>query len=343
MPSHDNNRKGSRGNRGGGGNVSREVTVSKALSYLLRHAAEREGLKIDAQGYANVANVMAWRKLKSLKVTFPEIIDAVETSDKKRFALFYAPPKSSSTQAQPELEPTEEETAEPAAKNEEESTTATASALLASKSDQAPIHYLIRATQGHSIKSVEAEALLERLTLDAPEKLPETVVHGTYHSTWPLILSSGGLRCMGRNHVHFATGPKLNDVLGVVESIKAQGDDISSSQKPNSDPGSGGKVISGMRQDAQVLVYIDIKRALAAGCPFWRSENGVILSEGMDVGSDEGEKGKDEGGNVMPVEFFDVVVERGKGLGKLWEGGEVLQSLPEELTSKRGPKGGKKR
>jgi 2'-phosphotransferase len=43
-------------------------------------------------------------------------------------------------------------------------------------------------------------------------------------------------------------------------------------------------VISGMRRDAQVLIYIDLKRALAAGCPFWRSENGVILSEGMDTG-----------------------------------------------------------
>jgi 2'-phosphotransferase len=49
-----------RGDRrgGGGGPPSREVTVSKALSYLLRHAAEREGLKIDSQGYANVADVV---------------------------------------------------------------------------------------------------------------------------------------------------------------------------------------------------------------------------------------------------------------------------------------------
>jgi 2'-phosphotransferase len=58
MPNHDDNRKGKRGNRSGGGHASREVTVSKALSYLLRHAAEREGLKINAQGYANVADVV---------------------------------------------------------------------------------------------------------------------------------------------------------------------------------------------------------------------------------------------------------------------------------------------
>lgn len=50
----------SRQRRGGGGRhePSREVAVSKALSYLLRHAAEREGLKMNTQGYANVADVV---------------------------------------------------------------------------------------------------------------------------------------------------------------------------------------------------------------------------------------------------------------------------------------------
>jgi 2'-phosphotransferase len=34
------------------------VAVSKALSYVLRHAAEKEGVKIDSQGYANVADLV---------------------------------------------------------------------------------------------------------------------------------------------------------------------------------------------------------------------------------------------------------------------------------------------
>ena len=42
--------------RGQGQN--REVQISKALSLLLRHAAEKEGLKMNAQGYANVADVV---------------------------------------------------------------------------------------------------------------------------------------------------------------------------------------------------------------------------------------------------------------------------------------------
>ncbi|KAL4937665.1 hypothetical protein BDV06DRAFT_232406 [Aspergillus oleicola] len=323
------------GGKGGGGRdrkpPTREVTVSKALSFLLRHGAEKEGLKIDARGYANVADVLAWRKLKSLKVTFPEIISAVETSDKKRFALCYFPP-SSEPQLQPDSQP------EPPADAESESAVQTTSTALQSTStDTDPTHYLIRATQGHSIKSVEAESgLLEKLSLDKPETLPETVVHGTYHSTWPVILKSGGLRAMGRNHAHFATGPAVQDVLG---SISAETENGKGKEKEGSGPGSAGKVISGMRGDTQVLIYIDIKRALAGGVPFWRSENGVILSEGVSLDTGAGPNG----GGVIPVEYFDVVVERKRGLGKIWEKGEVLKELPEELTRRGNPKGrGKK-
>ena len=109
---------------------------------------------------------------------------------------------------------------------------------------------------------------------------------------------------MTRNHVHFATGPELEAVLAECAG-----------EGKGKVPGLGdGKVISGMRRDAQVLIYIDLKRALAAGCPFWMSENGVILSEGP-------------GGNMVPSEFFDVVVERKKGLGRIWEGGKVVREL----------------
>ncbi|OOF95990.1 hypothetical protein ASPCADRAFT_48464, partial [Aspergillus carbonarius ITEM 5010] len=288
---------------------SRAVTVSKALSLLLRHAAEKEGLKIDAQGYANVADVLSWRKLKSLKVTFPEILDAVTNSDKKRFALLYAPTNPSTPTAEKEKECTES----PATKDE-----TTTAALSASTTDSTPTHYLIRATQGHSIKSVEAAHLLERLTLEEKEKLPRTVVHGTYHSAWPAIVASGGLRCMGRNQVHFATGPGVEEVLGGLgEGME----------------GEKGKVISGMRRDAQVLVYVDLERALKAGCPFWRSENGVILSEGMGSGDGGEEK-------MVPLEFVDVVVERKLGMGKIWERGQVVQQWPSEWAQgRRNPKG----
>lgn len=47
-----------KGKRGRGGPVSRDVQISKAMSLLLRHAAEKEGLKMNDQGYANVSDVV---------------------------------------------------------------------------------------------------------------------------------------------------------------------------------------------------------------------------------------------------------------------------------------------
>jgi 2'-phosphotransferase len=197
--------------------------------------------------------------------------------------------------------------------------------------DTNPSHFLIRATQGHSIKSVEAASFLETLSLDDESKLPSTVVHGTFHAAWHLILKSGGLRCMKRNHVHFATGPDLDDVLsdqadGTRHPQKDQEDQKDDSQEAkakakNQEKDKEGQVISGMRRDAQVLIYINIRKALAAGVPFWRSENGVILSEGVSVNGEQ----------LVPLEFVDVVVERKMGLGWIWDGGRVVKELPANL------------
>ncbi|RAH78673.1 hypothetical protein BO86DRAFT_391536 [Aspergillus japonicus CBS 114.51] len=267
-----------------------------------------------------VGRQLAWRKLKSLKVTFPEIVDAVASSDKKRFGLLYLPPTSPSTA-------TGELTVESTAATEkagdttntntaDETETATATALAAAATtDQDPTHYLIRATQGHSIKTVEAAGLLERLSLTTGADLPSTVVHGTFHGAWPLILESGGLRCMGRNQVHFATGPAREVVLARLPQQEAE--------KEEGAVGGQGQVISGMRRDAQVLIYIDLVKALARGCPFWRSENGVILSEGIE--------------GRVPLEVVEAVVER--RLGTIWERGAVVQPWPAEWNRRRNPKG----
>ncbi|KAJ5131022.1 uncharacterized protein N7515_007061 [Penicillium bovifimosum] len=341
--SHPQN-KDKRG-RGRGQGQSRDVQVSKALSLLLRHAAEKEGLKMNAQGYASVPDVLNWRKLKSLKVTFPEILHAVETSDKKRFGLLHIPssqPTESTTQPTAATSEIERQ-ASTVVENEQpvisvrDSGSATSEAqqtatdLALSVKDTNPANFLIRATQGHSIKTVDAASLLEPLSLSDEANIPDTVVHGTFHSTWPLILQSGGLRCMGRNHIHFATGPSLESVLAL-RNQDAQG----TSKMDKS------KVISGMRHDAQVLIYIDVRKALAAGVPFWRSENGVILSEGVVVVKDgEAEKVEveKEAQKFVSLDFFHVVVERKVGLGKIWERGELLQELPVHLTSRGNPKG----
>lgn len=55
MPQHTER---SKDKRGAGRGQSRDVQISKALSLLLRHAAEKEGLKMNAQGYASVTDVV---------------------------------------------------------------------------------------------------------------------------------------------------------------------------------------------------------------------------------------------------------------------------------------------
>jgi 2'-phosphotransferase len=49
-----------RDRRGGGGSqgLPRGVQVSKKLSWLLRHGAEKEGLKLGPGGYINVSEVV---------------------------------------------------------------------------------------------------------------------------------------------------------------------------------------------------------------------------------------------------------------------------------------------
>ena len=108
---------------------------------------------------------------------------------------------------------------------------------------QPPALY-IRAAQGHTMTVVEdAELLVE---IRCPEELP-VCVHGTYLRRWDSkegvfvfpwarILRLGGLSPMGRNHIHF----------------------VPSDEPPGGDPG----VVSGMRSDCQVAVYVDVRRAM---------------------------------------------------------------------------------
>lgn len=110
----------------------------------------------------------------------------------------------------------------------------------------------IRATQGHSIKDVADDSLLTPLTEADLEKYP-VAVHGTTHQAWPLIEASGGLKSGTRNHIHIAIG----------------------------EPGAG-HVVSGARATSDVLIYIDLGGALAAGIKFFVSTNGVILTRGVD-------------------------------------------------------------
>ncbi|KAH7354384.1 tRNA 2'-phosphotransferase, partial [Plectosphaerella cucumerina] len=213
-------RRGGRGGGRGGGSgkpMDRNVLISKGLSKLLRHQADSAGVKLDAGGWAELDKVLAYGPIRSTKATLDDIRAVIANSDKTRFAL----------KPNPSTNPAGDESSPDAA------------------------HFLIRANQGHSIKLDSAE-LLKPITLEVGN-LPPAAVHGTYLATWPLIEASGGLRRMGRNHVHLAQG--LPDEIG--------------------------KEVSGMRRDAEVLVYVDVEAALRdGGMEWWVSENGVVLTEG---------------------------------------------------------------
>lgn len=161
-------------------------------------------------------------------------------------------------------------------------------------------YWLIRANQGHSI-AIESEALLTPITLDAGN-VPRVVVHGTYFAFWERIVESGGLSKMSRNHVHCSTGLP-EDAAGVV---------------------------SGMRGDAELLVYVDVGKSLEEGAmSWWVSDNGVVLTEGI------GEAG------LVPVKYFKEVVGRKEDVGVLWKDGEQVADLPEGVKGRAPPgKGG---
>lgn len=107
---------------------------------------------------------------------------------------------------------------------------------------------LIRANQGHTIKTVESESLLKPIL--SAEEAP-VCVHGTYKRNLESILKSG-LKRMERLHVHFSSGMPTD-----------------------------GEVISGMRRDVNIMIFLDVGKALKEGMKFYLSENKVILTEGF--------------------------------------------------------------
>jgi 2'-phosphotransferase len=135
----------------------------------------------------------------------------------------------------------------------------------------------IRANQGHSIDFIDPYQLLELLSSGELVSLP-TVVHGTYYPAWDLI-KTGGLNRMTRQHIHFATG--LPPTSKTPDGAEING------------------VISGMRQTAEVRIFIDTRKCADDGIPFFRSANGVILTSG-----------KDDCG-ILPTEYFSYVTDRG--------------------------------
>ncbi|KAG7663690.1 TPT1 [[Candida] subhashii] len=65
----------------------RDVIISKALSYLLRHGALKEKLSINELGYVKINDLLSHPRLKSSQVTRQDIERIVANNDKKRFTI----------------------------------------------------------------------------------------------------------------------------------------------------------------------------------------------------------------------------------------------------------------
>jgi len=61
--------------------------MSKFLSLILRHEPERVGLKLDASGWVNVAELLRALKEQGFAVTREDLTHLVATNSKKRFAF----------------------------------------------------------------------------------------------------------------------------------------------------------------------------------------------------------------------------------------------------------------
>eukprot|EP00438_Fugacium_kawagutii_P013536 Skav227871 [mRNA] locus=scaffold2896:49248:49763:+ [translate_table: standard] len=113
---------------------------------------------------------------------------------------------------------------------------------------------MIRAVQGHSTSVVEDSHLLQKVT---PWNMPKCCVHGTCRMYLPSIaakgLLAGGHRGQTlRKHVHFMPF----------------------------NPGDK-RIVSGMRSDCEIAIWLDLTKALEDKVPFYWSANQVLLSPGV--------------------------------------------------------------
>jgi len=108
----------------------------------------------------------------------------------------------------------------------------------------------IKALQGHTVNVKNMDLL--PVTLDDTMQMP-FVIHGTFWKAWEKIKTSGLKLVQGKQYLHFQAGR------------------LGSSTK---------ELVQNFRHNCEVLVYIDLAKALQFGINFWRSSNNVIITQG---------------------------------------------------------------
>jgi len=175
--------------------------LERAITKLLRHTAEKQGLTVRPDGYVEVQRILELDFFHGVSVE--EFLGAAiesQITTKRRHQVM------------------EENGA-----------------------------LLVRAVQGHTIAAVRPDALMQEIT--DPDEVP-ICIHGTYEKAFEKIQQSD-LNRMSRNEIQMSVGlPQDPDVT------------------------------SGVRPSVEVLIYIDVARAMGQGLRFFRSANNVICSPG---------------------------------------------------------------
>jgi 2'-phosphotransferase len=235
--------------------------LSHALSWLLRHKAKELHLPVSDDGYVPVEACLSCpdAKFSGAKWTLDDVRAVVATNDKQRFKLemrcesdFYPPSDTKTNKKRKEAGNNDDALNDDSVEGEAE--------LGSYDRQHRRMILCIRANQGHSISGVDPDRLLTRLT---PEELVGTpvVVHGTNVGAWEKHIRTEGLKRMKRNHIHFATGTPPKDRSGGGHNAVV--------------------VVSGMRKSCQVYVYVDTSQCARDGIEFYRSDNGVLLTSGI--------------------------------------------------------------
>ena len=139
---------------------------------------------------------------------------------------------------------------------------------------------------------------------------------------------------MGRQHIHFSTGvpnyhktttvPNPSTIItaapnssqtverNATDEAEVVGEDGTKESASKVDAGHE-TVVSGMRKSATTMIWVDLVRsAEQGGLKWWRSDNGVILTEGDTEG-------------MVKLEWVDRVEKRGTG-EILWRRGTERSS-----------------
>ena len=161
----------------------------------------------------------------------------------------------------------------------------------------------IRANQGHSIKDVQSNQLLSALTKQELSNPQLSIIHGTTRKAWETYIIHEGLKRMTRNHIHFATSlpssSSTSEAVGGMEEKVAipTNDSHHCHHQTKAMP----IIKSGIRTKSEVYIYINGTKCATDDVPFYQSDNGVILTAGIN-----------EGG-VLPLKYFDKVVDAQSG------------------------------